>query len=112
MDTKQYEKLRDLFRRVFETKWDPAELDDFEELREKFAFHMADVAENFTVMAQVYHTTEECEVSCAQERIELFFNHCVPHLMAAAQIYDEIPQIFEEQRGVHDWKNFTDNEVA
>ncbi len=32
--------------------------------------------------------------------------------MAAAQIYGEIPQIFEEQEGVHDWESFTDNEVT
>lgn len=32
--------------------------------------------------------------------------------MAAAQIYDEIPQIFEEQKGVHDWDSFVDDEIV
>lgn len=36
----------------------------------------------------------------------------VTHFMAAAQIYDEIPQLFEEQKGVHDWNSFVDDEVA
>jgi hypothetical protein len=42
----------------------------------------------------------------------MFFNDCLPHLMAAAQIYDEIPQVFEEQKGVHDWKSFRESQMA
>ena len=112
MDTNKYELLRDRFRKVFEAKWDREELDNFDELREKFAFHMADIAEQLASFAQVFGDAGECDVSCVNERTELFFNHCVPHLMAAAQVYDEIPQIFEEQKGVHDWNSFTDNEVG
>lgn len=112
MDSNHYERLRALFRRAFEAKWDRSELENYDELREKFAFHMADVAQNFSKMAQVYSDPEACEDSCVIERLELFFNHSVPHLMAAAQIYDEIPQLFEEQKGVHDWGSFTDNEVV
>lgn len=112
MNPKSYETLREQFRKVFEARWDPAELENYEDLREKFAFHMADVAKNLAAMTQVYSDAEKCDIPCVTERVEMFFNDCVPHLMAAAQIYDEIPQIFEEQKGVHDWKRFTDNEVA
>ena len=73
---------------------------------------MADVATNLTALAEVYHDGEPCDVACLVERTELFFYDCVPHLMAAAQIYDEIPQIFDEQKGVHDWQSFKDNDVA
>jgi len=34
--------------------------------------------------------------------------HSVPHLVAAGQIYDEIPNLFDEQKGVHDWASFVD----
>ena len=46
MDIKAYEALRKQFRQLFEAKWDREELDNYDELCEKFAFHMADVAEN------------------------------------------------------------------
>lgn len=97
---------------MFEAAWDQEELENYDELREKFTFHMAEIAENLTAMTEVYADPQACDVACVQERTELFFNRAVPHLMAAAQIYDEIPQIFEEQKGVHDWENFTDNELA
>lgn len=111
MEMKDYESLRARFRQVFEAAWDREELENYDELREKFAFHMADVAQNFAEMAQVYEDPKSCDAPCIQQRTEFFFNHAVPHLMAAAQIYGEIPQIFEEQNGVHDWESFTDNEV-
>jgi len=112
MTNEMYEILRDRFRKVFEAKWDRSELANYDDLKEKFAFHMADVASNLTALANAYQSPNSCDTKCLSERAELFFNDCVPHLMAAAQIYDEIPQIFEEQKGVHDWVNFVDDEVA
>lgn len=35
MTNEFYEKLSERFREVFEAKWDPSELENFEELREK-----------------------------------------------------------------------------
>lgn len=112
MTHEYYEQLRDRFRKVFEARWDRTELVNFEELREKFAFHMADIATNLQSLAEVYKSSDTCDTQCLASRTELFFVDCVPHLMAAAQIYDEIPQIFEEQKGVHDWSSFVDDEVA
>jgi len=107
-----FESLRDQFRKVFEAKWDRTELDNYDDLREKFAFHMADVATNLWALAEAYERPDGCDTKCLSERTELFFHDCMPHLMAAAQIYDEIPQIFEEQKGVHDWGSFVDEEVV
>jgi hypothetical protein len=112
MTNEFYEQLRDRFREVFEAKWDRSELANFEELREKFAFHMAEIATNLQRLAKAYESPTSCDTNCLSARTELFFVDCVPHLMAAAQIYDEIPQIFEEQKGVHDWNSFVDDEVA
>jgi hypothetical protein len=111
MTNEQYEELRERFRQVFAAKWDRSELDDYDDLREKFAFHMADVARNLGALAQAYGSAASCDTQCLSERTELFFYDCMPHLMAAAQIYDEIPQLFEEQKGVHDWNSFVDDEV-
>ncbi len=112
MTNESYETLRDRFRRVFEAKWERDELANYDELREKFAFHMADAAGNLMALAGALQAPDACNTKCLSERTEMFFYDCVPHLMAAAQIYDEIPQLFEEQQGVHDWTSFVDDEVA
>ncbi len=112
MTNETYEQLRERFRLVFEAKWNRSELPNFDDLKEKFAFHMADIATNLQRLASVYDCTRPCDTKCLAERTELFFFDCVPHLMAAAQIYDEIPQVFEEQKGVHDWSSFVDDEVT
>ena len=112
MPNNEYEKLRERFRKVFEAKWNRHELANFDELREKFVFHMADAATNLQRLAQACASDEPCDTKCLTDRTELFFVDCMPHLMAAAQIYDEIPQIFAEQLGVHNWDAFVDDEVA
>lgn len=112
MTNEQYEELRERFRRVFAAKWDRSELEDYDNLREKFAFHMADVARNLSALAEAYGSAAKCDIQCLSERTELFFYDCMPHLTAAAQIYDEIPKLFEEQKGVHDWSSFVDDEAA
>lgn len=108
MTSEQYDELRNRFREVFEAKWDRCELANYDELRESFAFHMADVAQNLGALAKAYPNSTTCDQKCLTERTELFFHDCMPHLIAAAQIYDEIPQIFEEQKGVHNWNGFID----
>jgi hypothetical protein len=114
MTNQQYDLLRANFRKVFESKWDRSELKDYDDLKEKFAFHMADVATNLLGLSRTYENPNGCDTKCLRDKTELFFNDCVPHLMAAAQIYDGIPEIFEEQKGVHDWNSFVDvdEEVA
>jgi hypothetical protein len=111
MTPEKYESLRDRFRQVFDAKWSPDELDNFDDLREKFALHMAEIATNLTRLAQAYES-DACDTSCLANQAELFFSDCVPHLMAAGQIYDEVPMTFPEQAGVHDWEGFVDEEVA
>lgn len=112
MTSETYERLRERFRQVFDAKWDRSELDNFDELRERFAFHMADAAAQLQNLAKAIDRTPPCDTKCLKDHTEMFFIDSVPHLMAAAQIYDEIPQIFDEQAGVHDWGGFVDQETA
>jgi len=88
MTNDTYEKLRDRFRAVFDSKWDLKELSNFDDLREKFAVH---IAENLERLAKSY-LAGDCDTTCLANQTELFFVHCVLHLMAAGQIYDEIPR--------------------
>jgi hypothetical protein len=110
MTRENYEKLSQQFRRLFESRWDATDLSDYDELRRKFVFHMTEVEYNLRRLSEVYEKPDDCDLACLQDRVELFFLDCVPHLMAAANIYDDIPQIFEEQKGVHDWASFKDDE--
>lgn len=107
MTNEIYEQLRTRFRAVFEAKWSRAELANYDDLKEKFAFHMADIATNLQRLAKAYES-EHCDTTCLADLSELFFVHSVPHLVAAGQIYDEIPILFDEQKGVHDWASFVD----
>lgn len=107
----EFNQLRDLFRQVFESQWQPDELEEFEELRERFAFHMSDVYRNLIDLAKIYETDSVPGVAQVTDEVELFFNHALPHLIAAANIFGDIPQIFEEQNGVHDWKSFVDDDA-
>ncbi|MGE0378110.1 MAG: hypothetical protein AB7Q45_22080 [Planctomycetaceae bacterium] len=111
MTPAKYEALRDRFRKVFDSKWSRDELDNFDDLREKFAFHMVEIATNLSRLAVAYES-DDCDTTCLANQAEMFFQDCVPHLMAAGQIYDEIPRTFPEQAGVHDWESFVDEEVA
>lgn len=105
-----YLLFKDQFRRLFEGRWERSELANYDDLREKFAFHMADVCKNLTALAEWYVNPTSCDIQCLRDRVELFFNDCVPHFMAAANIYGDIPQLFEEQKGVHDWDGFRDDD--
>jgi len=107
MTNEIYEQLRTRFRAVFDAKWNRADLANYDDLREKFAFHMADIATNLQRLATAYES-KNCDTPCLAELVELFFVHSVPHLVAAGQIYDEIPNLFDEQKGVHDWASFVD----
>ena len=103
-----FEEMQNLFRRMFESHWRPNDLEEFDELREKFAFHMAEACDTLSAVAKIYASDSSPAVEQVTDDVELFFNDALPHLMAAANIFGDIPQIFEEQNGVHDWKSFVD----
>jgi hypothetical protein len=62
---------------------------------------MCDVADDIAQLARLYDEGTDVHADEATRIVEQVFLHSVPHLMAAAQIYDYIPDIFEEQHGVH-----------
>ena len=101
VDTTRYRELRELFGRVFDEQWSRDELVNFDELRDKFQFHMTDAMTDIAKLADLYRTGEPSETEEAGRLVYGFFLHAVPHLIAAGQIYDCVPQTFEEQKGVH-----------
>jgi hypothetical protein len=104
MNGDEYRQLLNRFGALFDAWWDRTELAAFDDLREKFAFHMADVAKDLCDLSDAYR--QGADIDSLRKRTEMFFYHCMPHLMAAANIYDYIPKIFDEQQGVHKWDEF------
>ena len=105
-----FEEMQNLFRRMFESHWRPNDLEEFDELREKFAFHMAEACDTLSAVAKIYASDSPPAVEQVTDDVELFFNDALPHLMAAANIFGDIPRVFEEQNGVHDWNSFVDQD--
>lgn len=104
--------LRNLFRQVFEAEWNREELEDFDELREKFAFHMASVCGSLPRLAEIYASDVAPDVAKATNDVDFFINDAMPHLIAASHIFGHISQVFDEQNGVHDWTSIIDDDVA
>ena len=100
-ETDRYAELRELFGRVFDERWSRDELSNFDELRDKFIFHMTDAIDDVAGLAELYSSCRDCDSQQASDRLYAFFLHAVPHLTAAGQIFDFIPQTFAEQKGVH-----------
>jgi hypothetical protein len=100
-DEKRVDELRKVLGRIFDDKWSRNELEDFDGLRDKFVFHMTDATEDILRLAAIYQSDERPETKAAAEDMHAFFLHALPHLIAAGQIYDFVPETFEEQKGVH-----------
>jgi len=101
IDMSRYGELRELFGKVFDAQWSRKDLDNYDELRDKFVFHMTDAIDDVIKLADLYRTCQSCDAEKAGQTVYDFFLHAVPHLTAAGQIYDYIPETFEEQRKIH-----------
>ncbi|WP_165075570.1 hypothetical protein [Paludisphaera rhizosphaerae] len=93
--------LRPLLAQLYAAKWGDEDLSGFTNLQERFVFHMADAAEEIHLLSHLLDSELAPEVDQAAVVLTRFFLHAVPHLVAAGQLYDYIPEIFPEQKGVH-----------
>lgn len=95
--------LRPFFAQLYEAKWGDEELPDFADFQDRFVFHMADAADEIHQLNDLLNVNSEHapEMERFADLLGRFFLHAVPHLVAAGQLYDYIPEIFPEQKGVH-----------
>lgn len=93
--------LRPFLAQLYAAKWGDEDLPSFADLQERFVFHMADAAEDIHLLSDLLDSEHAPAVDQAALVLERFFLHAVPHLVAAGQLYDYIPEIFPEQKGVH-----------
>lgn len=105
----EHDALRQLFGEVFRLKWEDEELPQYEDLLEKFTFHMLDASSEVCQLAEQLNANESLAPSDFAKQLHRFFLHVVPHLVAAGQIYDYVPRLFDEQDGVHTLPSDGDN---
>jgi hypothetical protein len=93
--------LRPLLAEIFASKWSEEELPEFSSLQAAFVFHVADAVEELERLDDLLRSQEKPEREHLANALRRFFLHAVPHLVAAGQLYDFVPNIFPEQQGVH-----------
>ena len=93
--------LRDRIKQVFRDKWEGEDLPQYDELLDRFVFHMIDAADDLRGLADSLHGSRATDTNDLERRLHRFFLHALPHLVSAGQLYDYVPEIFPEQRGVH-----------
>jgi hypothetical protein len=95
------EDLREKLVKVIADKWEAEGHPQYEEMLEKFIFHMTDAIEDIHLVSRILQNPTSADVATFGKLLHRFFLHALPHLVAAGQLYDYVPEIFPEQRGVH-----------
>jgi hypothetical protein len=93
--------LKEKLTQVYASEWESENHSQYAEFLPKFVFHMMDAAPEIRKLASLLEEPEKIAVEELRELLRLFFDHAVPHLIAAGQLYSYVPEIFPEQRGVH-----------
>lgn len=103
------EQLGRVFRETFARKWENEDAPEYCTWLSKFVFHMSDATEEICRFAKAVQDPGRIEPEEFAKLLHRFFLDAVPHLMAAGELYDYIPQTFPEQRGVHTRQHHTED---
>lgn len=102
--------LRKKLTEVYAAKWEEEHHPQYSDMLEKFLFHMSDATHDIQQLAQLLQSPAGCDYATFGKLLHQFFLHALPHLVAAGQLYDFVPDIFPEQHGVHDIPNIAEEE--
>ena len=69
--------------------------DNYETDREAFVFHMTDWQESLTSLEKLFSRPDDFDQNEANRILEGLFYHMLPHLNAAAEIYDDAAEIYK-----------------
>jgi hypothetical protein len=84
-------KLLAFFKQMAETK----EKDNYDSDRDAFVFHMTDWRDSLGSLAHLFSRPDEFEQDDADRILQELFYHVLPHLNAAAEIYDDAVGIYK-----------------
>ena len=93
--------LNEKLAEIYAAKWKAENHPQYSEMLDKFVFHMSDAVHDIQQLAQVLQNAGVTDCGTMGKVLHQFFLHALPHLVAAGQLYDYVPDIFPEQRGVH-----------
>jgi len=103
--------LNDKLAETFAAKWQAENHPHYSEMLDKFVFHMSDAAHDVRQLADALQNADVTDRGTMGKLLHQFFLHALPHLVSAGQLYDYVPDIFPEQRGVHEFPNSANHDV-
>ena len=68
---------------------------NFEKDKEAFLFHMTDWQSNLSDLGELFSRPKDFDRDRAKQILQDLFYHALPHLNAAAEIYDDAPHIYK-----------------
>jgi len=97
--------LNEKLTQIYAAKWKAENHPHYSDMLDKFLFHMSDAVHDIQQLADVLQKADTVDRANFGRLLHRFFLHALPHLVAAGQLYDYVPDIFPEQRGVHAFPN-------
>ncbi len=85
------QKLLTFFREMALAK----ENNNYESDREKFVFHMTDWQEALDSLKRLFSSPDQYDQDQANQILQELFYHVLPHLNAAAEIYDDAAELYK-----------------
>ena len=71
------------------------EIDNYESERDKFVFHMTDWQDTLGSLERLFSCPDDFDQDQANRLLQELFFHMLPHLNAAAEIYDDAVSIYK-----------------
>lgn len=84
-------KLLEFFRDMASAK----ETNNYEYDKERFLFHMTDWSSSLEQLARLYSNPAEYSEQDSNRTLQELFYHVLPHLNAAAEIYDDAVELYK-----------------
>ena len=84
-------KLLAFFKEMASAK----EINNYESDRGKFIFHMTDWQEALSSLDRLFNSPNDFEQDQANQVLQELFYHVLPHLNAAAEIYDDAVELYK-----------------
>lgn len=89
------QSLEKLVADVFENSRDVENAETHSKQKSEFVFHMIDCRDDLLRLAELYREPERFSEADAKEIISATLYHAVGHLIAAARLYDYVPDPFK-----------------
>lgn len=94
------QKFNEKLAAVFDAKWKSYGLVNHNDLRDRFVFHISQIYNGVGYLDEIMSDSEKLTTEEISDKLNIICMDTIPHLLAAGQIYDFVPDTFEEQKRV------------